>query len=186
MTGSIVARRYAKALVKMAVEGNFLERLRDDLQKVHAAQEVSRELRNLLISPIIAIGLKKAVLAEIIARLDVDQIAENFFGLLLEKGRFKYLGPIVAAYEGLIDEKLNRVKAIVRTKYSLSPEEETSLKKALSELTGKEVVLSTGLDPSILGGLVAQIGGTILDGSLRGQLKQLKEELTRSTNYHGT
>lgn len=186
MTGLVVARRYAKALVELAREKGVHERLRADLQKMQRVVDSSSELKNLLSGPVIELGLKKGVLAEIVSRLDLLPLTADFLGLLIEKGRFRHLGAILAAYEGLLDEKLNRVKAIVRTKYGLSAEEEASLKRALSSLTGKEVILLKGVDSSIIGGLVAQIGGTILDGSLKGQLKLLKEELMRSTNYHGT
>ena len=97
----------------------------------------------------------------------------------MEKRRLLHLGEIVLAYDELTDERLNRGKATVTSAAPLPESMLEGLKARLRLVTGKEVYLEARVDPAILGGVVAQVGSTVYDGSLKTQLKRMREQLLK-------
>jgi F-type H+-transporting ATPase subunit delta len=97
--------------------------------------------------------------------------------LLLDKGRIGSLPDIARAHRALVDEHAGRVRATVTTARPLDPALEARLKAALEKTSGKTVLLDKKEDPSIVGGLVTQLGDIVYDGSVRTQLQQLREQL---------
>ena len=100
--------------------------------------------------------------------------------LLFDKGRIQYLGDIYDFYEKLTDELANIVRADLVSATDLSDETIDKIRAALAQKTGKEVKMDVRVDPGLLGGAVTKIGDLVLDGSVRTQLKTLKESLQRS------
>ena len=89
------------------------------------------------------------------------------------------LDGILRAYEGLVDERLNRVRAQVTAAAALDPATEQQLRQRLQERLGREVVLEVQQDPALLGGIVTRVGSVVYDGSLRMQLARLRQELVQ-------
>jgi F-type H+-transporting ATPase subunit delta len=99
--------------------------------------------------------------------------------MLLTADRLGALESIVRAYEALVDERLGRVKAEVTTAVALDGEQQEGLRQRLEQVAGKRVYLEVQQDPKIMGGLVAQIGSQVYDGSLKMQLARLRERLSQ-------
>ena len=97
--------------------------------------------------------------------------------LLLDKGRIASLPDIARAHRGLVDEHAGRIRATVTSARPLDPVLETRLKTALEKQSGKTVILEKREDPSIVGGLITQLGDIIYDGSVRTQLLEMREQL---------
>ena len=97
--------------------------------------------------------------------------------LLLDKGRIVNLPDVARGYHTLVDEHANRVRATVTSARPLDPALEKRLKNALEQQSGKTVILEKKEDPSILGGVVTQLGDLVYDGSVRTQLAQMREQL---------
>jgi len=175
-TGGL-SRRYAKALVDVATEQQALEAVGRDLRTVVETMQRTREAATFFASPAIPLSDKRRVLQAIAEGVGVKSLSLRFLNLILEKRRLPHLGEMALAYEELTDERLGRGKATVTSAVPLSEPIIHGLKERLGMATGKEIYLEARVDPAIVGGLVAQIGSTIYDGSLRTQLKKVREHL---------
>ena len=174
-----LSRRYAKALVDVAAERGVLEPVGRDLQGMAEILKQNREAAGLFANPAVPLADKRRVLQSLAARAEVQSLSANFLGLLLEKRRLSHLEEIALAYEELADERLNRGKATVTSAAPLPEPMLEGLKVRLRRATGKEVYVEARVDPAILGGLVAQVGSTVYDGSLRTQLRRMREQLLK-------
>lgn len=176
MISNVLAKRYAKALLEPLREEE-LEVVRKDLDTLQTIMQSSKEMRTLLISPVFGLEEKKGVFQILSKRIGFSREAQRFFELLLEKDRLRYFKEIRAFFEVLLYERKNKVKAHVISSNSFSPSYEGELRKRLMQLTKKEVDLDIKTDPSLLGGMVVRIGDVIYDGSIKGQLINIKEGL---------
>ncbi len=180
MTGRTIARRYAKALVGLAQEQGLLERAGAELKALSELLGASSDLRALLYNPGIRRDFKQRVLGALMERLGACALTKGFLYLVLDKGRIRYLEAVAECYQELADERLGRARAAVRTARALTPEATQRLKARLSEISGKEVVLDIKEEPGLIGGLVAQMGSTVMDGSVKSHLAALKDLLARA------
>lgn len=174
-----VSRRYAKALSEVAAERGVLESVGGDLHAVAALLKQNREAASFFANPGIPLADKRRVLQSLVERAGIQPLSANFLGLILEKRRLLHLGEIVLAYEELTDERLNRAKATVTSATPLSEPTMEGLRTRLGMAIGKEVYLEARIDSDIMGGVVAQVGSTIYDGSLRTQLRRMREQLLK-------
>ena len=173
------ARRYAKALHGAAVEAGAGEAAGRELEALAQFLEANGEARAVLERPWIKPVERRALAEELAGRAGSGALVKKFAGLLAERGRLDHLAAIVAAYRGLIDADLSRVRAQVRTSIPLTEGEKSQLTNRLNAAVGKQVILEEITDTNLLGGFVAQVGSLILDGSLDGQLARLHERLVR-------
>ena len=179
MTAGGLSRRYAKALADVAAERGVLEPVGRDLRAVAGLLKEHREAAAFFANPAIPLTDKRRVLQSLAERVGVSPLSARFLGLILERRRLPHLEEMAFAYEELIDERLSRVKATVTAAIPLPDPVLEQLKARLGTATGKEVYLQSRFDPTILGGLVAQVGGTIYDGSLKTQLRRMREHLLK-------
>jgi F-type H+-transporting ATPase subunit delta len=174
-----LSRRYARALVEALAQPEPLEAAGRDLDAFVRLLREHRDLRALFANPGVQRRDKEAILGRVTAGLGLGPIVTTFLGLLLEKGRLGHLEIIVRTYHDLVDERLGRVRAEVTATAPLDAAMQARLADRLAVVAGKRVVLETKTDPGLLGGMVARIGGTVYDGSLRAQLGRLREQLLR-------
>ncbi len=189
MIAGALSKRYARALVEAVAEprapaapedrGRDLEAAGRDLQTFAQLLRDQRDLRALLANPGVQRRDKDAILKRLTAALGLGPMVATFLELLLEKGRLRHLEIIVRVYQDLVDERLGRVRAEVTTAVPLDEGVGSRLAQRLAAVAGKQVVLETKLDPGLLAGMVARIGGTVYDGSLRAQLAQAREQMLR-------
>lgn len=177
MIAGAVAKRYARALADVAAEQQALEPVRRDLAAFASLLREQRELGQFLANPSVLRADTVQVVGEIARRMGAIPLSATFLTVLAEAGRLAGLEGILRAFEVLVDERLGRVKAAVKTAAPLAGSEAEALRAALARRTGKEVYLEVQEDPTLLGGLVAQIGSQVYDGSLRTRLARLREEL---------
>jgi F-type H+-transporting ATPase subunit delta len=175
-----LARRYAKALADVATDQQLLEAVGRDLHAIIETMKSTREVSAFFASPAIPLTDKRRVMQTIADGVGVKPLTAKFLNLILEKRRLAYLGEIALAYEELTDERMGRGKATVTSAVALSEPIIRGLQERLRVATGKEIYLETQVDPAIVGGLIAQIGSTIYDGSVRTQLKKAREHLLKS------
>ena len=176
ITGSL-ARRYDKALLEIGVATNTFDANGKELDRAADTLRASPELRVTLENPIFSLEKRKLIMDELMRRLALSKTVRNFIMLLLDKGRIASLPDIARAHRALVDEHAGRVRATVTSARPLDPLLETRLKTALEKSSGKTVIFEKREDPTIMGGLVTQLGDTVFDGSVRTQLQQLREEL---------
>lgn len=177
MKGRAVARRYAKALIDLAARDDMVAEIGDQLQQHRDLLQANDELQKLLWHPSIAAEVKINVLTDILERSQPAPLLRNFVLLLLDKDRLRHFDLICEHYEQMANARLRRVVARVTTAVELDEAQQQAVAQKLAEVTQQDVLVETRLDPSLLGGVVVRINHTVLDGSLRGQLARLRQEL---------
>lgn len=176
IVGSI-ARRYAKALLAIGVAGKSYDAIGAELERIAAVYSSSLELSVALENPIFPLDKRKGVMEDLSRRLSLSKVVRNFLLLLLQRGRISSIAAIAREHRALVDQQAGRVRARVSTARPLEPGVELRLKAALERKTGKAVILEKHEDPSLIGGVVAQIGDLVFDGSIRTQLQNLRQQL---------
>jgi F-type H+-transporting ATPase subunit delta len=177
---SPVSRRYAKALIEVADKQRAVERTAEELDQVAEVIQGSPELRSVLLNPVFTPAEKSKVLGAVLSRLTVSELIQRFLQLVLDEDRLAELPAINRAVRRMADLRAGRVRAEVQSASPLSSDAQDSLRRALERKTGKTVEMEVTVDPSLLGGVRARIGSTVIDGTLRSQLEQLKEGLLRA------
>lgn len=172
MTEGSIARRYARALLELAREGNVLDRVEADLAGFIELCE--GDLGAVMATPVYTQAERRAVLDVVLPRLGVLPLSQNFLRLLLDKERIGAIVDIHREFRALADVEAGRVRATVTTAFPLEDTMTREVTAALSASTGEEVVVSTRVDPALLGGLVAQVGSRAYDASLRTRLEQIQ------------
>jgi F-type H+-transporting ATPase subunit delta len=173
----VVARRYARALIELGEEGKNLDAVVKDFATLAETIEQSPELRAVLDNPQISRASRKAVLAEVGLRLGVTPTTKNTIGLLTDNGRLRAIPAIAAELREEADRRAGIVRARVTSAVPLSDSYVQRLTQALEGRFKKKVVVVREIDPALLSGVVTRIGDTIIDGSLRARLNELKSAL---------
>jgi F-type H+-transporting ATPase subunit delta len=182
---SVVAVRYAKALADVVTAPNSgldAAQVLSQLQQVQALIQSSADLRNALASPAVAPARKRAVMARLLEQLGeaptgVAKQVRNFLFVIIDHRRVQEFASIIDAYEHLIDDRLGFVRADVTSAHELNDTQRAALQAQLTRLAGREAKPRFVTDPALLGGVVAKVGSTVYDGSVRGQLERLRTKL---------
>jgi F-type H+-transporting ATPase subunit delta len=177
---SAVANRYAQALVDVVMAPGSPLKPEDavaQLRAVDAVFQESLELRNAMLTPAIQNSRKRAVLAKLLDEIGGSKLIRNFTYVLIDHRRIAIIGEIREAFELLLDERMGFARAEVTSATPLDERVSAGLESELSRLTGKRMRLRFDIDPDFLGGVVARIGSTVYDGSVRGELRQLAKKL---------
>jgi len=174
---SALTRRYAKALVEIGVEEKAVEAYADELAKVKEILSQEELLSQLLNNPTLALDKKQAMLAEVYKALELSEGMVKFLGLLLSKGRLCFLNQIEESYRRQADELSGILSAKITSATELDDVQQQAIASSLEKQTGKQVALSVEVDPDLIGGLQAEIGGRLFDGSVKTQLKRIEESL---------
>ena len=181
---SAVSSRYARALVDIVTGPAATEAGKDpkavaaQLAEFRTLLAENPELRILFSTPAVPAAKKKAVLNELAPRLELDSATRNFLNVLIDNDRMIFLGEITEAFGALLDERLGVALAEITSARALDETEQKQLADALRAKTGKQVRMNFSLDRDLIGGIVARIGSTIYDGSVRGQLERIRGKLT--------
>jgi len=172
-----LAKRYAKALVGIGEERDALDKYGRDLADLAQLMETSRDFREVLENPVFPREEKKRVAGLILDKLGTDVMVRNFVNLLIDRKRINQLLGIEKAFGSEVDEIRGITRGEVSSAIALDAGALDRITASLSKMTGKMVILTPTVDPSLIGGLVAKVGDTVLDGTIRTQLNQLKESL---------
>ena len=180
MTLSAVVQRYADALADVVTGSRSPLRPQGAVAQLRAFDSVlqaSQELREVLHTPAVPPSRKKAVVGRIAALLNLAAITRNFLFVLVDHRRMPSLPEIIQTFELTVDERLGFARAEVAGAGELSETQRAALTAVLERLTGKRIRMRFAIDPSLVGGVVARIGSTVYDGSVRGQLQSLERRL---------
>jgi len=181
MTRSAVATRYANALADVVTAGRSPVRPQEavgELRAFETALASSPGLRNVLMTPAIPIGRKRAVVGRIADQLKLSRVTRNFLFVLIDHRRIAQLAEIIHSFDLLVDERLGFARAEVTSARDLTEPQRAGLSAQLERLTGKRIRMRFTVDDSLIGGVVARIGSTVYDGSVRGQLETMGRRLS--------
>lgn len=177
---SKAARRYANAYLKTAIEKDSLEEVRKDMLFITNTIQDSSELSVFLKSPIIKKSVKKSAL-EAIFKDKVGELSVNLINILSEKGRENLLYGVGKGFMELYNSYKGIIVVDVRIAFELPDDQKALLQSALESDTGKKVQMNVTVDESLIGGLTVRIDDTVIDGSVKYKLSQLKDKFTAAT-----
>ena len=175
MPSGAAIRRYAQAVFEMADQQGTLDAWERDLSALANAFE-NPQIAAIFDSPQVAASQKRSVADEILGP-DAQPLVRNLIGLLIERGRIGALPQLYATFHDRMLERQGIAVGEVTTAVPLGPEELAVVRQRLGVLLGKEIEIRTVVDPNIIGGIVARVGDQLIDGSVIGQLRKLRERL---------
>jgi F-type H+-transporting ATPase subunit delta len=170
--------RYATAFAEVVTDAKLDTAAIDgQLTDFLATWDGSRELREVFVNPAIPEAQKIEILDKLSAKMGLVKELRNLLAVLIHNDRIGHIREVVAAYRRILQEQMGIHPAEITTARELSGDERDALAAEAGKLAGGKVDASFTLDKSLLGGAVVRIGSTVYDGSLRGRLTRLKEEL---------
>lgn len=180
MAGSTAAaRRYAKALFGIAREDGLVESVGRELSALGDVLDESPDLRAALFRPLHPVAQRRAALRAVAERLGSSATLLNFYSFLIDQRRLIDFATVGSEYERLAAEADGRTDGRIISARPLDEADRERLVAALSRRTGLQVSVEVEVDPALIGGVVAQVGDLVFDGSLRTQLEQLRTNLTK-------
>lgn len=174
---TIVSKRYAQALMNLAVRENLVEQAGGGLDAFADAVADSTRLQAFLSEPRVPQAAKEAAVVDLLDKIEVPAVLGNFLRLITQKRRIDQLEDIRSDFHELADERMGRAHADVTVASPLGADQEDRLRNKLESLSGKQINLRMHIDPTVIGGMVARIGSTVWDGSLRNQLNRIHQSI---------
>lgn len=177
---SVVASRYARALVDVVMAPGSNIDPAQVLAGLRAADELIKNsdiLRTALSSPAVSPARKQTVMKRLLEPMGLPQQVRNFVYVVIDHRRANEFSSIVDGFEQLLDERMGLVAADIRSAKELTDSQRQAIGAQVSRLAGKKAKLKFSTDPALIGGVVARVGSTVYDGSVRGQLERLRTKL---------
>jgi F-type H+-transporting ATPase subunit delta len=177
LSSQAVARRYAVALADVVLSSGEAQAVREELASWDELLRSNAELLDVFRHPAIPYERKRNVLEELIGRTRPRPTTANFLKVLLQNHRLAELSEVNRQFAQELDRRSNVVTAQVTTARPLPPDAQEVLRARLGKLTGSTVRLQFEVDEELIGGVLTRIGSTLYDGSVRGQLQQIKQKM---------
>jgi len=182
--GDAILLRYARALHELAAASGQAERVEGELEVVALQFREHPELRAQMANPRLSRGDKRAILTGLLQSLALDEpigdLVRRTLLLLVDRGRASILHGLADVYETVAMEAAGRVRARVETARPLDDELRARLVAQLETVTGRQVELAETVEDSLLGGMRIFLGSRMIDGSVRGRLESLTEQMLRA------
>jgi F-type H+-transporting ATPase subunit delta len=172
-----LAGRYASALFDLAREQKQIESVGRSLDALNQALADSKDLSELVDSPLVSRDEANRAFSAIAPQLSLDPITANFLGVLARNGRKNQLRPVIRAFRRLSAEHRGETTADVVTARPLNDDQLAQLKTQLRARAGREVTIDAQVDPNILGGIVVKLGSQMIDASIRTKLNRLAQAM---------
>lgn len=182
MQEGTIGRRYARALAA-SLDGkggtermNAIEEQLSAIAALFDRRSGHADFRQAMLNPGFSADHRKKVLSEVAKAYKFDETTSQFLGLLVEKGRLEHLQSIARAFRNEVDARTGRVRATIVTAKALDAKDLAAIIAGLEKKTGKKVLPDVEVDPSLIAGVQARIGGLVYDATVRSQLERLKTD----------
>jgi F-type H+-transporting ATPase subunit delta len=169
-----IAGRYALAVFELALESKSIDAVERDLQALKTSVAESADLARLVRAPVFAREDQAKGMQALLAAMGADTLTVRFVSLLCAKRRLFLLPDIIRDFNTLVERENGEIEAEVTSAHTLNEAQVAELKRALKEKLGREPLLKTEIDPTLLGGLVVKVGSRMIDSSLRSKLNGLR------------
>lgn len=176
MAQTRAAIRYAKAILDLAKDQKLAPAVNEDMKSIAKAVDASKELKDMLYSPVIPTATKKSALLAVFQ--DLNKLSTNLIDTLIENRRIDILGVVAETYNQLFDKEQGIQIAKVTSAVPLTDELKKMVLVKVKELTGNDAEINNVVDESILGGFILRVGDLQYDASIANKLKKLKREFT--------
>ncbi len=174
------ATRYAKALLDVATQHADAGQIERQLTTFVDTLDAHAELRLALTTPSVPAARKRAIVTAVAERIGMGSHATKLLGLLADRDRLHISHELLAVYRERLLDQQRVVRAEIRSAAPLSPEALSAIESRLSAVTGMKVAVAAVVDPSLIGGVLAKVGGTVYDGTVKTQLQKLRVQLLAS------
>ena len=176
MAGARAAIRYAKAVLSLATDQNTAETVNNDMKLIANTIAQSKDLSDMLQSPVVGASIKKAALLEIFK--NTNELTANLINTLVTNKRIAILEMVALKYSELFDQLRGTQVATVTTAIPLTEDLNVKVLAKVKELTGKKAEVENIIDESIIGGFILRVGDVQYNASIANQLNKLKREFT--------
>jgi F-type H+-transporting ATPase subunit delta len=174
----VVANRYAQALFEVGEESGKLHIFNEELKAIVAILIDNKDFYEALKSPLIQKHEKKTLLGNVFTD-NVDIEILNFLSILVDKDRISIVDKIYEGFKALVNKKNNVVEAVAITAIPMKEEMLKQLQDRISDMTKKTVILKNEVNENVIGGVLIRLGNEEIDGTVKGRLEKLKEELSQ-------
>jgi len=177
-----LSTRYAKALVDVVAEPGSGVDPAQVLAELRAVQDLiagSPSLKSALLSPAVSPSRKRAVMGKLMAPMAIHGKVRNFVFVVIDHRRVGELAAIIEGFEALVDERLGLTRASIASARELAAAQKAAIEAQVERLAGRKARVKFSVDPALIAGVVAHVGSTVYDGSVRGQLERLRLRLGR-------
>lgn len=178
---SLVASRYASALIDMAEQAKSVEKVEKDLQELGAMIEGSPDLQRLIQNPLVNRDQQGRAVMALAEKAKFQDLTRRFLGVLASNRRMPIVSDVIHAVAKELSRRRGEVSARVRTAYALTPSQTKSLQDQLSKVMGSRVTLEVEVEKDLLGGMTVTVGSRMIDDSVRSKLEKLERSMNSGT-----
>ena len=178
---SEVSQRYARALYEVTKEKGTADKVFGELRVLAQVYNESKEIQDFMLSPLISPEQKIKALEGALKSKISDELLSTL-KVMAEKNRLSLFADVSLAFESITDDAHGVTRGVVRSATPVSTEERKRIEETVNKVTKKKVILTYEEDPTLLGGMVTQVGGWTFDDSLKSHLTKLSDELNRRAN----
>jgi len=171
------ASRYSLALYELADEAKVLLKVEENSNSILELISVNREFNNLIKDPTISQDVLKSIITKISENFNLEILFKNFLNFLILKRRFFYVEQILKSFNEICSEKKGELKAQINSAKELSQDEINKITEELSNNFKSKIKLNYNHDKSLIGGLIVQVGSTMIDTSIKNKLQQIENRM---------
>jgi len=169
-----VAVRYAKAFIAVYKKSGDLDRISSELSVMAGLYRDSHKFRNVIQNPAVSMKVKEGILDDVAKKAGFSEDTSSALTFLLQNGRAQIINEVAEEFEKMVFAALGRVRVEVTSADELTDSDKKAIAKKIKETTGRDAVMDTQVDPSLIGGVITKIGSNVMDGSVKNQLKALR------------
>lgn len=177
MSARAAATRYAKALIDVVARSGDAQKVEQDLASFVQILDAHADLAQTLVSPSVPAHAKRGIVAALADRLGTTRVTKNALLLMAERDRLGMIKELLAVYRDRLLDQQKVVRAELHSATPLAPDAVRAIEARLSAATGRTVAVETSVDPTLIGGVLAKVGSTVYDGSVKTQLDKLRKQL---------
>ncbi len=174
------ANRYSLALYELAEESNLLSKIETNSVSILNLIGTSVDFNNLIKDPTVSRNELINAINKIFDYLEIENLLKNFTNFLVIKRRFFFIEQILNNFIEICSEKRGELKTEIRSAKNLSNDEMNNIKDELSKHFTSKIKIDYKYDESLIGGLIVQVGSTMIDTSIKNKLQQIENKMMKA------
>ncbi|MEL6592928.1 MAG: ATP synthase F1 subunit delta [Bacteroidota bacterium] len=174
-----IGYRYAKSVYGLAEERKELDAVRNDMQLITETVAQSRDLYNLLQSPLVAASKKQAVIKGVFGEAVKTEMVQHLLEIVVRKGREQFIPNIARAFLELYDQDHKILRGTLTSAYEMDAKQIEEIKSIMQQKSGQTLEIETEVDEDLIGGFTLKVGDRLFDGSIAGSIRRARREFIK-------